>query len=723
MKFTSYLRQSIRENPPQTLKGTGNLMHLAAPVLIFTLGEHSQEGIDLLKQTLLTHLDQKEAVSITDVHDLLPLPDAEDDTEPEKRISLKNRQFYENLPENSLKEQLSKLADRLHNTWGDLYFEGKSTVQIVLLVRAEQAGAGCLRSFSRAVKECFSPYFMNQCLIHTCIFLDQRAYFDNTANDRYASMYLTLKEADLLKKDHLLTSLFVLSNMNSREVMDEENVREAYQAVAYMILGTAEDSVWKSRDRGLNLTIFQEIIDNANLGNDVEGGCFYSLGYRHLEQDHELIVKSACAGVLQELTDKEENKSLSQSWLENEIKKCSADTCSPARDLGKIARDMRLEEAQLHASTVGNAIRRMYGHHLELYYQLNMPFGKPLEAMVRAGCKNIAAKVRQTILSGGATLFEAEQYYEQLIGYCEGLSKNCEEQQMQFEADIKKLGSMNYSSYAMGLGRRRNGSTLDTVTAGFMEVLRKVYTARYRRQMMLNFIRELNYLLGKYRQYTSCIEAAQEDLERELNMVLSVARKDPQRRPQQAYADVYYISETRELCRKSSAYRKLIQDISLYAEEDAAFQEEKLYDLVDAFVRNSLLPQKLYHQDYLEEIVSRMEGSDEDPSYRLVTPSDVYDQTLGDIDVCRHYLCKAVFGSARQQDIMVFFQNREDTFVLSENHDNHAINEIRAEKLRISPDAGNPALDVLFVAGNIGLEGIYLFDRYRSAWENAQIKE
>ncbi|MBQ6322982.1 MAG: hypothetical protein IJI24_08920, partial [Lachnospiraceae bacterium] len=347
MKFTSYLGGMLERNPLPPLGLGEHAMQLAVPVVVMTLGDHKSESVNLIRTLLQDRLEEADAVCFENLQDVLE-DLITDDIQAESRDSFLRREAFGRIDCARLKERLSAMADRLHNELGEYSFQGKGTVRITLLVRAEDSMAGSLQLLVRAIRECYTAYFMSQCIIEAFVFLDQRAFFDERADERYAGLYQTLKDAQDLRRGHVLDAVFVLSNMNSLEVMDDENEREGYLCVGYEILATTEVQAWRNRTKGLNLTIFQQKIDNANLGNDIEGGLLYSLGYRHLEQDHELVLKSMCCGVLEELGQSGEATALNPAWLENEIKRCMPAALNPSRDLKKLFRDLKTEETQLH---------------------------------------------------------------------------------------------------------------------------------------------------------------------------------------------------------------------------------------------------------------------------------------------------------------------------------------------------------------------------------------
>ena len=601
-------------------------------------------------------------------------------------------------------------AAELFNATASTAYVESGKVYAAVICKANQAQAGILIPFAEQLKKSLKSQF-SSVQMDLYLLLDQQAYWEQQM-EREAAVYLSLQNADWLVENKTLDFSYILSNMNSKEKLLDEQLflNEAYMTIP--LLMAMKNMVPENEAYRYGDTDFRRAVKGvAESGAVVGSGRFSSAGYLHLQADREFMRLAAYLTVWRKMESRLEEKEAER--LIRDTLECEAaqirDAFAPVgkgiflseEDFDAIVREREVDEAIVYTGKIEKVIGQFFGKNLDLFYELNVR-SCVSEQAVKDWYETLQKKI--STLPGAISAVNISDVLEHLE---KSLTKLADENMKfleQKQQEFLRWKTAPVSKYVKG-GKKEK--PLFMLAVYYLQKKNEMYRFSMQKEIyeqLLKLIREGN---TSYRRFK---ETALENI-REIEAAMRkkvISAQDQLGRLQTANAEAYYTEVTAEKLREYAAeFQRLTTRIRVKI-ADKEMAEREIYQEISAFCENYIFCCEEFRREFLEELQNRLIGYGEIGGWHIRKKEDVSEFLLKTIVNSRHTLFRDYIGQGfHNYGEMCLFLS-DDSMFQGDGWDK------RTTKLFC--DTGGNSLNVVFLAGCLDKENLYRWSKYEESY-------
>ena len=662
------------------------MLHLNMPVVLVQPGAQDENGQEELRSFLESKLDNSGGV-----------------------VWCTGGLFGEEGPTESVIEAIS---EKVHSQVGSMQFPKDREVRIVVTIRSDDPMAMACAQLCRSLRDEFERYFTTQCLIDLFLVLNQTPRPYRKVKEEYQRTYLALKAADDLARENDINGLWVISNADSKGVVDDDNFRKGYLAQGYYILLQAAEC--ENTDKRFQYISFLKAINSSNNTVQIKKGNFGTIGLMHYEPDMETARLAALGSVYEKMQETRDNLVWDTGSFEEEIRALIGSAALDTRSLKKVARSAKKTENSIQSGSVGKAVADLFGRNIELTLKLNAPDTEELRKKGSEITGALGKKLMTQTRSGERTIAEAGQYLQSLIERFEKSSQDARILRDQAVAELQDFEKQPYTAWRSE--KKRHSGSIGMLCDDMAEKLTRKMSQEISVMLQDSIAADLRDLKRKYDRLGEFLEKEKNAVGAKLQGAMHNAALNPGCFVCAGGADKYYGTLMKGEF-SSADFARLKKAVAAVVEDGGAnFDPRPVSKLCEDFTKNIESSNSSFSRGLIEELPARLKGYGATEKDRVKTPDDAYDLALSKIFEDRVSLMDATFFGRERQEAMVFFQSSGTAFAFSTNEANIAVNNIRDKNLKIFKTSEEKQLDVLMVVGNIPREGIFQFDEYEKAY-------
>lgn len=720
--FLDFIHSDDRKNKIQY----SSSLVIRMPQVIVLIGEYTWQELEHLQDNLKKHFPDEtkifwictgdEEISMGSVHRITCCADSGE--------YLEKRHEYAQTAE---KAEVCELAEAsvadIFNATSGVYYQASGSIQISILVKAEQTQSGLMEPMAKLLKNYFAEQF-SRVYEDLYILADQSVYRERKT-EKEAAVYLTLTEAEEMIRARVVDKAYVLSNIDDKQAfLNPDQTREEwYASIALMIMlkgVVPENSAYRYSDK-----MFEDKVQGLAQQKVLEPGLLSSLGYMKLQSDRTYARMVSYYSVWKMLGGQDENFDIEEAKnqlgitkikLKQQAQGMFREMALSQENFDAIVRNHTLNESVIYTMKNGDAVNKFFGNNLSLYCELNLS-SRNTEHELNTWHEGLKQKIHE--LSRKNKMFDIayllkqlEEDIQQLIDEEAGIVKGKERKLSEWEAAVfaKSKSASN-----------RNQSPVYLLAEAYIRLRNDLRKSYQQKEFLADMKRKARDLSTYYNKYKKIVTETCESLEQEIKrrQISAEQAGNGILRVQIANAENYYAEVTEQILDKGengqfAVLKNNLKDMIL----SGKIEETEMFRAVQAYCEKNIFSRPIFTNDFLQELRCRLIGYEDENRWKIETEADVSNFLLGKIIDGRHTLFydRISQGNDTHEEMCLFLQD-ESIFDGESDRNAHLANILRSETLKLFCDKHSSCMDIIFIAGNLKANVWYKWENYKTSYE------
>lgn len=722
MNFLDYVKKG-REHEGISSKGDKKAR---MPLMLVLLGKYEEQEISILQEQLSCHMNLSNHVfwicmndckGIKENSHVLPI-------ENKKLTSLKEREeFAERVNTSQMNEILDEAASDVMDKISGINFAENNTIRIAILVKTDQAASGMMFPLAKMLAENFSTYFFNNVYVELYLFVDQGVIPLAERGVRWASNYLTIKEAESLYAKEKMTyiskyvahMIYFFSNVQNNGILlaREEAWKEHYASIALLqtmktMCGENKEYVYSDKD-------YSMAVKNAAVVAGVgQAGIINSAGCVHLERNEYLIRLIVYRTVWKKLCSIHEKLDVESLRAKLSIKEADLSRLISGNNSMKKINEMDTKSIVRHSVNPdliyqmknGEAVNRIFGNNLDLFMMLNATEKEAEKKKLDDWYEGLKHRLGDKDYRGEANPFDLDLVFSQIEDEIKEKVSKASDLSSSLQSDFEI-----WKEKMTRLGKKAKGGELIYALAdGYCAQFIKYRSASREKENCEKLHKTVKRIGKEYHEFVMFINATIAQLTQEIDCFFGTEKVVEAL--QTAHTQEYYEALTIDILNNNYSFGKLVDNLV-----DYVGREEALMEAVIVFCEKDILGKEAFIRDFMKELLKRLPGYKPIGGRPIQTKEDVFGQLLAVIDDNFHYMCKDIFNG---MDIY-----RQSSYFMADNaiaNVHEGMKNIYAEmsqnkSFNMFCDKHSDQFDVLYLVGNISAEKIQFMNHYQKQYE------
>jgi hypothetical protein len=591
-------------------------------------------------------------------------------------------------------------------------YAASGEILLSVFLKSDSTESSIVEPFLITLKKAFAGIYTVRLDVY-CL-LDQREYSSvEKGDERKASNYLTTRTLEYLCEQKKIDMFYVLSNLNSKDILNLEGVKEQIEAAGLMIL--LKNGVSDKRQERNEMYSDADFRANCDLYSG-SNGYVYSLGHLKLEMFQDAIRYVAYKSVLMNMVQKKrhadvvrerEQLSLTKDTI-NSIIYQSSEEKSFSRDvIVSIVRSKEFAQGSINHQNRREILTNIYGRNLEYFYDKN----KPVIDM------SIVDESSSALLS--STIDKLESFISSGIYSLHDVTKMLNEIMFQIELEIKAEKDsetavmQNLNIWLNSKETNYNVKDVDKETK-ILTVIIKMASDFLEQQLKCDVIRMrisvYEKLKSKFSRMTAGFSNAEKIIIDAIDELKNTIESSTENELELLVGnlDNYYSRITNDIIRSDSSFSNLENKIIKEAFEKQ-LDPNSLYKYVVSYCEEHIMNEKMFNQNFTEEISNRLMNYE-----NFTTENEIFDFAFNTILGTQKFYINYLVSEEINKEV-AFFINSNNSFV---DQKNTVIDSLRARRqMKLFYEKSYQDIDVLYILGRFSTHQISGYSSWLNAYE------